>query len=189
MKASSGMFTVLLILWMGGSTWWYVCKIKHHCDGLNTSQIIGTDNNSTTVTDQDQIDQMNEKTKEDIIKDVEKKISIGYIVYNFPSNSTKRDMSEESFRDFAGELKLYLDKYPDVKVQITGHTDDIGSSESNLYFGKKRAEYIKYKLTESGLDAGRMEIATKGESEPLFPNDSEENREKNRRVVIQSIHK
>ncbi len=188
MKASSGLFTILLILWMSGSSWWYVCKIKHHCDEVNSSTVSGTDNNSTQETDQDQNDQTPEKTKEDIIKDVEKKISIGYIVYNFPSNSTKRDMSEESFRDFAGELKLYMDKYPDVKVQITGHTDDIGSGESNLYFGKKRAEYIRYKLIEAGLDAGRMKISSKGESEPLYPNDSEENREKNRRVVIQSIH-
>ena len=36
MKASSGLFLFILILWMGGSTYWYICKIKKHCSEIST---------------------------------------------------------------------------------------------------------------------------------------------------------
>jgi outer membrane protein OmpA-like peptidoglycan-associated protein len=190
MKASSGLFGIVLVFWMSGSTYWYVCKIKNHCKAeISTVQpesnsVKGDDTLSGNTGNKNQI-----ITKEDIVNDVKNKISGGYVVYNFPKNSTKHNLEEESFTLFAEDLKLYLDENPSEAVQIIGHTDDVGTNEGNVYFGKKRAEYIKMKLTEKGIRPEQMEIVSKGETEPAYPNDNEENRQKNRRVVIQSVQK
>lgn len=187
MKASSGLFSILLVIWMGGSTYWYVCKLKNHCKAeisngqSETDPIKGDDTQSGLTGNENQI-----RSKEDIVKD---KIMGGYVVYNFPKNSTKHSLEEESFTLFAEDLKLFLDKNPTERIQIIGHTDDIGTHGGNVYFARKRAEYIKKKLTEKGIRPDQMEIVSKGETEPAYPNDNEENRQKNRRVVIQSIQK
>ncbi len=78
-----------------------------------------------------------------------------------------------------------LKKYPNWKIRIEGHTDDIGSSERNTILGKERAETAKNYMLERGIPAQMItETVSKAATEPLVPNTSEENRQKNRRVVI-----
>jgi OmpA-OmpF porin, OOP family len=189
MKASSGLFVLLLIIWMGGSTYWYVCKIKEHCKCKSVSERKEILTNSITDSSTYPLESKQDTIlqKEEIIKDIRNKISEGYTIYNFPKNSCENNTLEESFNSFAGDLKLYLKENPNEKIVIIGYTDSIGSEKGNFYFGKKRAEFIKTKLCEKGLDSGRMEIVSKGEKEPGFPNDNEGNRQKNRRVVIKLI--
>lgn len=71
------------------------------------------------------------------------------------------------------------------KIQITGHTDNIGTDENNQVLSFKRAETISNTLKKclSGLEIDFHALG-KGESAPLTDNDSAENRSKNRRVEI-----
>ena len=80
--------------------------------------------------------------------------------------------------------KLYeiLKDNPEIKIQIEGHTDNIGSESANLELSKERAEVVKNKLIEWGIKKGRIKIRGYGSSLPLVDNTTEENREKNRRV-------
>ncbi|GAP73057.1 ompA/motB domain-containing protein [Candidatus Symbiothrix dinenymphae] len=83
-----------------------------------------------------------------------------------------------------------LKKYPNLKILIEGHTDDLGSQEHNLILGKERAETVKDYMIRQGIPAKIIrETVSKGKSDPLVPNTSDENRRKNRRVVIKVVTK
>ncbi len=188
MKASSGLFLFFLILWMGGSTYWYVCKIKKHCSEIST-EISENSTSDNAVVNQNFSEENNvsEKTKEKIIEDIKEKIINGYIVYNFPKNSIENNNIEASFNEFADNLKIYLEKNSSDKIEIIGHTDDVGNESANIKLGMKRALFIKRKLKEKGIKEDQMVLSSKGKKEPVSSNKTEEGRTKNRRVVIKLI--
>ena len=72
-----------------------------------------------------------------------------------------------------------------LKIVIIGHTDNTGNAEQNLrYFGMKRAEALKDYMVNNGVDAAQINCESKGQNEPIAPNDSRANRALNRRAVI-----
>lgn len=71
-----------------------------------------------------------------------------------------------------------------IRVVITGHTDNVGNPKSNMKYGLRRAEALKAVLVKRGVPADRIETISKGQEEPLVPNDTEEHRRMNRRAVI-----
>jgi OOP family OmpA-OmpF porin len=90
--------------------------------------------------------------------------------------------------DIAEKLKAN----PEFKlVMITGHTDRIGSTEYNQKLSEKRATDVKDYLVSQGVDASRLQVVGKGESEPVAACDGVKSRkalieclQPNRRVVI-----
>jgi outer membrane protein OmpA-like peptidoglycan-associated protein len=89
------------------------------------------------------------------------------------------------------EQQSALDEYaglllenPQAHIEITGHTCDLGTDRVNLRIGLKRAESARDYLVKKGIAPSRIQTFSEGESKPLFPNDSEENRRKNRRIEI-----
>jgi len=81
------------------------------------------------------------------------------------------------------QVSTYLKENPDVKVTITGHTDDVGDTALNQSLSEKRAAAVAASLsTDFGIDASRLSTAGKGESEPMAKNDSPEGKAMNRRV-------
>lgn len=84
-------------------------------------------------------------------------------------------------------LVEFLKKYPFCRMKISGHTDSEGDGEYNQKLSLLRAENIKEYLQEhTGIIDDNI-ITTKGygENQPLYPNDTEENRKKNRRVEFE----
>lgn len=71
-----------------------------------------------------------------------------------------------------------------VDLKIIGHTCDLGSESLNHRVGMQRAESVVDYLETKGVSRNRMELSSKGESEPIVPNSSTFNRKKNRRVTI-----
>ncbi|WP_339925885.1 OmpA family protein [uncultured Cyclobacterium sp.] len=82
------------------------------------------------------------------------------------------------------KLHKFLLDHPKVKLLITGHTDNVGKSSYNSELSLKRAESVKEFLKDLGIDSQRLEIEGRGASEPIKPNDSEENRAFNRRIEV-----
>ncbi|MBS4001215.1 MAG: OmpA family protein [Desulfobulbaceae bacterium] len=76
---------------------------------------------------------------------------------------------------------------PNIKILVTGHTDDIGSNESNLALSVRRAASVKAALVQRGITPDRIKTVGKGESMPIAPNNSEENRRINRRTEFTII--
>ena len=71
----------------------------------------------------------------------------------------------------------------DFKLTIIGHTDSKGSDEYNMALGMRRAIAVRDKLLEFGLDPARiLGVESRGESEPIAPNDTEQGRFENRRI-------
>jgi OOP family OmpA-OmpF porin len=69
-----------------------------------------------------------------------------------------------------------------AEVTIAGHTDDKGTEAYNLELGQRRAEAVKELLVKFGAPAERLKTVSFGKTRPIVPNDTEENRAKNRRV-------
>ena len=81
-----------------------------------------------------------------------------------------------------------LKNNPDLKIEIAGHTDDLGSDEYNLKLSQKRAEAVKNILVNMfDIDPKRIKVKGYGEKYPLVPNTTETNRALNRRVEIINI--
>ena len=79
--------------------------------------------------------------------------------------------------------KEAFDAYPDMHVQVDGHTDSVGPEAYNQMLSEKRATAImNYLINSVGVSADRLKAVGFGELKPAFPNDTKENRAKNRRV-------
>ena len=84
-------------------------------------------------------------------------------------------------------LKEFIMKN-DYEVTIEGHTDYIAINQYNMGLSKRRAEAVKAKLIELGLDPSRIvAIVPKGEEEPVADNKTTEGRAKNRRVEFKLV--
>jgi len=97
--------------------------------------------------------------------------------------------SEPAIRDAdkaaISELCAFLKENKDYKVVVIGHTDSYGNPEQNLnYFGVKRAEVLRDYMVQQGVDASQIRCESKGQTEPVAPNDSRANRALNRRANI-----
>jgi OOP family OmpA-OmpF porin len=88
----------------------------------------------------------------------------------------------ESF-DLMNEITQVVQDNPRIKkISIEGHTDDDGSKNYNKKLSQKRANSVMAYLVEHGVEAERLTAIGYGEDVPLVINDSDENKEKNRRV-------
>lgn len=83
------------------------------------------------------------------------------------------------------EAAEFIRKYPDVKFLLAGHTDSRGSDEYNLKLSKQRASAVKkYLVEEFGIAAHLLHPRGYGERQPVATNDTEEGRQRNRRVEV-----
>lgn len=88
----------------------------------------------------------------------------------------------DALKLYADSVKLFFDANPEQLLTIIGHCDTDGTDEYNLELGKERAENAKIYFVDLGIIETNIETESKGESEPIAPNDTEENMQKNRRV-------
>lgn len=83
------------------------------------------------------------------------------------------------------ELVDLMTEYPDLKVEIGGHTDNVGSSEINLKLSQSRAGNVAKFVASKNVDISRLQPIGYGESKPMASNDDEINgRELNRRIEV-----
>ena len=80
------------------------------------------------------------------------------------------------------ELKKLLEDYPKLKIQINGHTDNVGSDSDNLTLSEGRAKAVREYLINNSIDGSRLSYKGFGESTPIDTNDTEMGRQKNRRT-------
>jgi outer membrane protein OmpA-like peptidoglycan-associated protein len=71
---------------------------------------------------------------------------------------------------------------PNVRVVITGHTDNVGSQESNNTLSLKRAQAVKNWLVKTGIASNRMRTVGRGQNEPMSSNETDAGRAENRRI-------
>ena len=92
----------------------------------------------------------------------------------------------ESQVELDNVIRLMKDN-PTLKIQIGGHTDNVGKSADNLKLSNDRAQSVVKYLTANGIAAGRLTFKGYGSTEPVTDNNSEEGRAKNRRTELKVI--
>ncbi|MCQ2310378.1 MAG: OmpA family protein [Paludibacteraceae bacterium] len=92
-------------------------------------------------------------------------------------------MSEPTLADLFG----YLDRNPEVRIKIMGHTDSVGKDAANQKLSEGRANAVRQELIERGIAPDRIEAVGYGETRPIDTNDTDEGRQNNRRVEVEIL--
>ncbi|MBU6342826.1 MAG: OmpA family protein [Bacteroidetes bacterium] len=107
----------------------------------------------------------------------DKTLSLKYI--NFETGSSK--LTEDSKYELDNLVEA-MNTYPGMVIEVAGHTDNTGEPAQNKVLSQDRATAVLNYLTTRGISAGRVKANGYGDSKPLAPNDTPENRAKNRRT-------
>ena len=100
---------------------------------------------------------------------------------NFVTDSA--DLTPES-RGILDRVAESLADWPEVKVEVGGHTDSVADNAYNLSLSQRRAESVRQYLIERGISAKRLKARGYGETRPIATNDTPEGRLRNRRVEL-----
>jgi len=93
----------------------------------------------------------------------------------------KATIKSNSFKVLDSAVAV-LKQFEDVKLEVQGHTDDVGDDAKNLKLSQDRAQAVVDYLVSKGVAAERLTAKGYGETKPVAPNDSSANRAQNRRV-------
>jgi outer membrane protein OmpA-like peptidoglycan-associated protein len=178
MKQPVLFLSVLLILWITGASYWYVCRIRCDCKAApSVTAPIAADTAAITA-------------EQALLASVEEARAFiagaGIQKGFFPSSSAEGDMSGLS-NEYLQKLKLCLDNTPLAKIEVTGHADITGPESFNRTLGLERAGFVKAFLVSAGITAEQVVISSKGSSEPAASNSTPEGRAANRRTEIKVI--
>ena len=96
----------------------------------------------------------------------------------------KFDLNAEA-REMLDRVVSWLSDHPELKVEIGGHTDSRGSDAYNQKLSENRAKAVYDYFVSHGIDASRLSYKGYGESRPIATNETDEGRQRNRRVELQ----
>ncbi len=111
-----------------------------------------------------------------------------FLLNNLNYNTNSADLTKESFIVLESFAE-YLKGNPNIKVEIQGHTDNIGAAKSNEALSANRAYTVKSYLEEKGVDGKNITAKGYGPNKPIADNTTEEGRAKNRRTEFLIIGK
>ena len=151
--------------------------IKHKTDPLKKDTDGGTVDDLTELTrGTNPVD-----PNDDVVK-----IGVPIVLEGVTFETNKADITPESSQVLRSALKT-LTTYPEIQVEISGHSDNVGSKNSNTKLSQRRADSVRNWLIERGIDAGRIVTKGYGPEAPIVPNDTPENKRKNRRIEFKRI--
>jgi outer membrane protein OmpA-like peptidoglycan-associated protein len=158
--------------WSSLSTYVYVCKIKGLCyeagpvaiGKLPGAEVFVADTSSKSLI------QKKEVKPQDLL------IYFGFDKSEFHFGSEANRYFEESMK--------YMFQNTEASLNITGHTDAIGSDEYNQALGYRRAKSVQKFFEDKGMPSAKIVVLSKGEKEPAEDNKTISGRAKNRRAVI-----
>jgi len=154
------------------------------CDLYSGVTVTAQPLNPLTIQDVEKI--VKDNLPNEVVKEVviEKPITViekrwVLVGVNFEFNSA--NLTKESFPILLNALQV-LTQYPEMRVEIRGHTDNIGSKEYNLILSERRAKVVKDYLVANGINAERLDIKGFGETDPIADNRTTEGKTLNRRI-------
>ncbi len=106
-------------------------------------------------------------------------VNVSDVLFDFDSANLKPGAREKVAR-IAGILQ----SHPDLRIQVEGHTDSVGSDDYNLRLSERRAESVRTGLVQQGIARDVVGTAGFGESKPVATNSTAAGRQQNRRVEI-----
>lgn len=126
-------------------------------------------------------------TQKDLAVDVEgcvitQNVSIYGVTFELDSS----ELTAEG-RETLDGVASSMNNQPSVRMEVAGHTDDIGSPAYNLVLSQQRAETVRSYLMEKGVGESRMTAVGYGQNQPVAANDTDESRAQNRRVEFRIV--
>jgi OOP family OmpA-OmpF porin len=98
---------------------------------------------------------------------------------NFHSGSARLQADSSALLDSVADI---IARCPDLKIEVSGHTDADGTPAANQYLSQQRAKAVVRYLVKKGLAADRFTATGFGEDKPIFDNDTPEHKSRNRRI-------
>ncbi len=102
----------------------------------------------------------------------------------FATNSA--ELLPESFERLDGVVE-YMTYKPSSRIQVSGHTDNVGVPAKNKTLSEKRARACRDYLMKKGIDGARIEAVGHGDEQPIASNASEDGRQQNRRIEVREL--
>lgn len=118
------------------------------------------------------------------IDDIKSRLLGKPITVYFQTNSDNINLSVKQRKDIS-DIVYYLDQVSGSKLNIEGHTDNVGNRDYNVNLSKNRAAFVKdYFIKNGGLAQNRMNTNGFGPDKPIATNNTDEGKAKNRRVEV-----
>lgn len=108
------------------------------------------------------------------------------VLNNVFFDTNKADLKPESLAELQ-KLLEFLTLNPAVRIEISGHTDDVGNDELNQTLSENRAKAVYQYLIANKIDASRLVYKGYGKTQPIAPNTTEEGRKNNRRTEFKVV--
>ncbi len=127
---------------------------------------------------------------QEIIKNVElNKLAVGnkIVLRNIFFDFDKATLKPESRSELERVYKLMSEEVPNLKIELSGHTDDRGNAAYNQDLSERRAKAVVEYLTKKGIAAERFKTAGYGLTQPMVPNTNAANRQLNRRTEFKIL--
>lgn len=135
------------------------------------------------------IDLMEQKENKEMTQDltlVPIKTGETIVMNNIFFETDKSELKEESFPEL-DRIASFLEDNTSITVEISGHTDNVGSSKYNMQLSERRAKAVVNYIIEKGIDEKRIEVKAYGKTKPVATNKTTEGRSKNRRVEFKIL--
>jgi OOP family OmpA-OmpF porin len=101
-------------------------------------------------------------------------------------DTAKATIRPESFSHLDAVVEFMVHK-KNARVEISGHTDNVGNAQANKTLSEKRAQACRNYIVSKGIDKKRLDAIGFGDEHPIAPNDSDEGRQKNRRIEAKEL--
>jgi outer membrane protein OmpA-like peptidoglycan-associated protein len=98
----------------------------------------------------------------------------------------KATIRPESFARLDTVVDFMVHK-KDARVEISGHTDNVGNAQANKTLSEKRAQACRNYIVSKGIDKKRLDAVGFGDEHPIAPNDTDDGRQKNRRIEAKEL--
>ncbi|OIP01152.1 MAG: hypothetical protein AUJ98_05380 [Bacteroidetes bacterium CG2_30_33_31] len=137
----------------------------------------------------DNVDLKENQGFKEVIKDIQlKRITVGskVVLNNIFFDSGKSTLKPESQSELDNLIKIMTD-FPSLKIEISGHTDNVGSASFNKTLSESRAKEVVNHLISKGISADRLTFKGYGFDEPRATNDTPEGRQQNRRTEFKVL--
>lgn len=110
-----------------------------------------------------------------------------YTLDNVFFDSGKSSLKPESSKEL-NELAEYLVLKKSLVIEISGHTDNVGTKEANLKLSQDRANSVKAFIVKKGIAGERIIAKGYGDTQPIADNSTDEGKQKNRRTEVRSVN-
>ncbi len=121
--------------------------------------------------------------KNPFVVDIQHLPAKSFILEDCNFETGKADLKEESYK-VIDELVSYLNRKDDERIELGGHTDNVGKPAKNLLLSQARAEAVRNYLLSKGIDASRVTAKGYGMTKPIATNKTAAGKAQNRRTEV-----